>query len=267
MVCIKGVHRFVRHCGDEFSNGRVILASLIAAASLCPNEQFLIRLLLRGRRSSRSLTCLQCRFDHSPLSFGEETDKTEAAIAIEVTHRGSWRGISMEPGGKGSFQAVKLQRPARTTVCSHSTRDITAIGSIEFKHDNDDTQDGCLSSCGQLKSGSENERPAGGGGGLLRASASGHACRSHGRAEIRIALRRSRATLPRNNLAQTSGDLVTFPTRCSRVLTGSSEVIHLVSSRTRKRAVNGTVRDGAIHRRRSDSDHLLRMRGAQLGNK
>jgi len=26
----------------------------------------------------------------------------------------------MEPGGKGSFQAVKLQRFARTTVCSHS---------------------------------------------------------------------------------------------------------------------------------------------------
>jgi hypothetical protein len=45
----------------------------------------------------------------------------------------------MEPGGKGSFQAVKLQRPARTTVCSHSTRDITAIGSIESKHDNNDT--------------------------------------------------------------------------------------------------------------------------------
>jgi len=33
----------------------------------------------------------------------------------------------MEPGGKGSFQAVKLQRPARTTVCSHSTRDMAAM--------------------------------------------------------------------------------------------------------------------------------------------
>jgi hypothetical protein len=56
----------------------------------------------------------------------------------------------MEPGGKGSFQAVKLQRPARTTVCSHSTRDMAAMGSIESKHDIDDTQDACLSSCGQL---------------------------------------------------------------------------------------------------------------------
>jgi hypothetical protein len=55
-----------------------------------------------------------------------------------------------EPGGKGSFQAVKLQRPARTTVCSHSTRDIGAIGSIETKHNIEDTQYGCLSSCGQL---------------------------------------------------------------------------------------------------------------------
>jgi hypothetical protein len=34
--------------------------------------------------------------------------------------------ISMEPGGKGSFQAFKLQRPARTTVCSHSMKDMTA---------------------------------------------------------------------------------------------------------------------------------------------
>ena len=33
----------------------------------------------------------------------------------------------MELGRKGSFQAVKLQRPARTTVCSHSTRDMAAV--------------------------------------------------------------------------------------------------------------------------------------------
>jgi|GEM_PF-1924648 len=32
----------------------------------------------------------------------------------------------MEPGGKGSFQTVKLQRPDRTTVCSHSARDMAA---------------------------------------------------------------------------------------------------------------------------------------------
>src|SRR3984893_2831382 len=68
---------------------------------------------------------------------------------------GRWRrgrGSSREPGGKGSFQAVKLQRPARTTVCSHSTRDIAAMGSVETKHDIKDSQYGCLSSCGQLRS-------------------------------------------------------------------------------------------------------------------
>jgi hypothetical protein len=58
-------------------------------------------------------------------------------------------GISREPGGKGSFQAVKLQRPVRTTVCSHSTRDMAAVRSIESEHDNDETQDVCLSGCGQ----------------------------------------------------------------------------------------------------------------------
>jgi hypothetical protein len=55
----------------------------------------------------------------------------------------------MQPGGKGSFQAVKLQRPARATVCSHSTRDMAAMHSIEYKHDNNDTQDERLSSCEQ----------------------------------------------------------------------------------------------------------------------
>ena len=29
-------------------------------------------------------------------------------------------------GGRGSFQSVKLQRPDRDTVCSHSVRDATA---------------------------------------------------------------------------------------------------------------------------------------------
>jgi hypothetical protein len=44
----------------------------------------------------------------------------------------------MEPGGKDSFQAVKLQRPARTTVCSHSAKDIVAVFSIKsgFDHKN-----------------------------------------------------------------------------------------------------------------------------------
>jgi len=44
---------------------------------------------------------------------------------------GSTRNISIEPSGKGSFQAVKLQRPARTTVCSHSIMDMAAMRSIE----------------------------------------------------------------------------------------------------------------------------------------
>jgi hypothetical protein len=30
------------------------------------------------------------------------------------------------PGGRGNFQSVKLQRPGRVTVCSHSARDTTA---------------------------------------------------------------------------------------------------------------------------------------------
>jgi hypothetical protein len=47
-----------RHCGGEFSDGKVTLASLISAASLCPNKQFLNRLLERGgRRISRPFTC------------------------------------------------------------------------------------------------------------------------------------------------------------------------------------------------------------------
>jgi hypothetical protein len=59
----------------------------------------------------------------------------------------------MGPSGKGSFQAVKLQRPARTTVCSHSTRDMAAVHSIVSDYHNSDTQDERLYSCEQLKSG------------------------------------------------------------------------------------------------------------------
>ena len=55
----------------------------------------------------------------------------------------------MELGGKGGFQAFKLQRPARTTVCSHSTRDMAATRSIESKHDHNDIQNECLCSCEQ----------------------------------------------------------------------------------------------------------------------
>jgi hypothetical protein len=62
----------------------------------------------------------------------------------------SWDGNSMEPGGQGSFQAAKLQRPARTTVCSHSTRDMAAMRSTESQRDYSDTQNEFLSGCGQL---------------------------------------------------------------------------------------------------------------------
>jgi hypothetical protein len=55
----------------------------------------------------------------------------------------------MEPGGKGSFQAFKLQRSARTTVCSHSARDMAAMRSIALKPDLSDTQDEGLSRSGQ----------------------------------------------------------------------------------------------------------------------
>jgi hypothetical protein len=41
----------------------------------------------------------------------------------------------LEAGGKGSFQAVKLQRPARATVCSHSARDMAAVYPIESEFD------------------------------------------------------------------------------------------------------------------------------------
>jgi hypothetical protein len=56
----------------------------------------------------------------------------------------------MELGGKGSFQAVKLQRPARATVCSHSTRDMVAICSIVSKQDHEEAQQNCLSVCLQF---------------------------------------------------------------------------------------------------------------------
>ena len=57
---------------------------------------------------------------------------------------------SMESGDKGSFQAAKLQRSARATVCSHSTRDMAAMHPIESKHDHNGTEGECLSACVQL---------------------------------------------------------------------------------------------------------------------
>ena len=55
----------------------------------------------------------------------------------------------MEAGGQGSFQAVKLQRPARATVCSHSARDMAATSSIESAREHNDAHGGCLSGCVQ----------------------------------------------------------------------------------------------------------------------
>jgi len=67
----------------------------------------------------------------------------------QVGLRGAcWRDVSIELGGKGSFQAVKLQRPARTTVCSHSTRDMAAIFH-QIHHHHDGTRNECLSCCVQ----------------------------------------------------------------------------------------------------------------------
>jgi len=56
----------------------------------------------------------------------------------------------MEPGGQSSFQAVKLQRPARAIVCSHSTRDMAAMCSIESEREHNDAQGECLSGCVQM---------------------------------------------------------------------------------------------------------------------
>jgi hypothetical protein len=74
--------------------------------------------------------------------------RNSAFLCGAIRSRGDPRcTIAMEPSGKGSFQAVKLQRPARTTVCSHSTRDMAAMHSIE--NDNNDTQDEFLSNSEQ----------------------------------------------------------------------------------------------------------------------
>jgi hypothetical protein len=56
----------------------------------------------------------------------------------------------MELGDKGSFQAVKLQRLARTTVCSHSAMDMaTTFHRIHYDHD--ESQNECLSFCEQYE--------------------------------------------------------------------------------------------------------------------
>jgi len=56
----------------------------------------------------------------------------------------------MESYGKGSFQAVKLQRPTRTTVCSHPAEGMpTTFHQIHRHHD--DIQDECLSCSEHLR--------------------------------------------------------------------------------------------------------------------
>ena len=56
----------------------------------------------------------------------------------------------MEAGGRGSFQEVKLKRPTRTTVCSHSARAMAAVYSIESAFDDRNLQHERLCSCEQL---------------------------------------------------------------------------------------------------------------------
>lgn len=56
----------------------------------------------------------------------------------------------MESGGKGSFQAVKLQRPARATSCSHSARDMPATPSIEARGHSNGVRFDHLSGCAQF---------------------------------------------------------------------------------------------------------------------
>ena len=71
-------------------------------------------------------------------------------MAIQGWPRGgSWRGISMEPGGKGSFQAVKLQRPPRAAVCSHSPEGHSRQGSIQSQEHLKKCSVERLSRCGQ----------------------------------------------------------------------------------------------------------------------
>jgi hypothetical protein len=85
--------------------------------------------------------------------------------SIQVDRPASF-GTALEwnPAAKGSFQAAKLQRSARTTVCSHSTRDVAAMRSIESQHDYSDTQGEFLSGCGQLQA--------------------AHPCKSHSRPDV-----------------------------------------------------------------------------------
>ena len=54
-----------------------------------------------------------------------------------------------EPGGKGSFQAFKLQRPTRAAVCSHSPEGHSRQGSIQSHEHLKKCSVERLSRCGQ----------------------------------------------------------------------------------------------------------------------
>ena len=73
----------MRHCGGEFSDGTVILASLIAAAGLRPKEQLLNRVTERQKHIASGSLAFLSRF-HDSVRWLRETDKTEAAATIEA---------------------------------------------------------------------------------------------------------------------------------------------------------------------------------------
>jgi hypothetical protein len=65
----------------------------------------------------------------------------------------------MEPGAKGSFQSVKLQRPGRTTVCSHSARDMATKVALSPIIIISCAQSAHLCVCEQLDWADQNEGP------------------------------------------------------------------------------------------------------------
>jgi hypothetical protein len=56
----------------------------------------------------------------------------------------------MELGGKGSVQAAKLQRSARTVGWNRSARDMAAMRSIKLQHEHTYPKNEFLCGCGHL---------------------------------------------------------------------------------------------------------------------
>jgi hypothetical protein len=77
---------FVRCCGSKSSNGRVIVAGLIAAASPCPDEQLLNRWKEGGGEVHQFplLVPFLVAFVPRPLGFAREADKIEVATISGV---------------------------------------------------------------------------------------------------------------------------------------------------------------------------------------